>query len=133
MTIRNLTPHAVHFFPESAFTNLEKLNPTTWVADSVNADAALLIVESEGMLRISTATTQGELVESIPTVVTTYGEVTGVPENVQTNDILVVSLPALSMATAAGHPLAGQMMCPYQVVRDRANTSLVLGAMGLSK
>jgi hypothetical protein len=132
MAIRNLTPHSVDFYSEAAFEGLEQLNPTTWVADSVSDDA-LLSVESEGMLRISTSTTESEPISGIPAVVTVYGDVTGVPDNVCPDDVLVVSLPALSMATAAGHPLAGQMMAPYKVVRQRGNTSTVLGAMGLTK
>lgn len=132
MAIRNLTPHAVDFYSASSFEGLEQLNPTTWVADSVSSPA-LLSVASEGMLRIATSTTEAEPVAGIPTVVTVYGDVTGVPENVQADDVLVVSLPALSMATAAGHPLAKQMMSPYRVVRQRGNTSNVLGAMGLTK
>jgi hypothetical protein len=132
MTIRNLTPHSVDFYSESAFQGLEQLSPTTWVADSVSG-SAILSVESEGMLRIATSTTEANPIEGIPTVVTVYGNVTGVPDNVSPDDVLVVSLPALSMATAAGHPLASQMMAPYKVVRQRGNTSTALGAMGLTK
>ena len=108
------------------------MNPTTWVADAVEGDP-IAAIPSEGMLRIATATVEADPIDGIPSVVTSYGDVTGVPDDVQADDVLIVSLPALSMAKAAHHPLSGQMMCPYQVVRSRANGSIVLGAMGLSK
>jgi hypothetical protein len=65
-------------------------------------------------------------------VATEYGELTGVPEGVTQDDRLIVSLPAKSTAVAAGHPLAGQMVSPYKVVRSRGNGSLVLGCMGFT-
>ena len=132
MTIRNLTPHAVHFYSESRFGGLEQLNPTTFVADSVEGEP-IVQVESEGVLRVATSTVDAGSVGNIPMVETAYGDITGVPEDVEPSDILVVSLPALSMAKQSGHPLASQMACPYRVVRQRGNTSAVLGAMGLSK
>ena len=132
MTIRNLLPHSADFYSESAFQGLEQINPSTWVADSVEGPA-LLSIPSEGMLRISTSTTEAEPIAGIPTVVTAYGAVTGVPEDVSPDDVLVVSLPALSMAVAARHWLVRQMVAPHKVVRQRGNTGTVLGAMGLTK
>jgi len=139
MKFRNLTPHPIHIFHKSSFVGLEQLNPTTWIADGC-AGQPLLELPSEGCLRIKTETKELESLgrensndDLIPLVETKYGEVTGCPEDVDQADILIVSLPSLSMAKAAGHPLASQMTCPYQVVRQRGNTSVVLGAMGLSK
>lgn len=132
MAIRNLTPHAIHFYAAEQFRGLEQKNPTTWVADSVDG-APLLEVPSEGVLRVSTSTEPKGTVNGIPVVATEYGAIAGTPDCVQPDDVLVVSLPALSMAKAAGHQLAPQMACPYQVVRSRVNGSIVLGAMGLSK
>ena len=132
MAILNLTPHSVEFYNQIQFENLEQRNATTWVADSVTG-CPVAEFASVGELRIATATTEAEPTEGIPTVETVYGEVTGIPSTVSDDDVLIVSLPAMSMARAANHPLAQQMVCPYQVVRLRSNTSTVLGAMGLTK
>jgi hypothetical protein len=131
MTIINLTPHNFDVYAESSFVNLERVNATTLIADSVEGNA-ILSLPSVGSIRINTTTVEGEPINGIPTVVTKYGDAVGIPEGVQPEDVLVVSLQALSMAVASKHPLASQMTSPYKVVRLRSNTSIVLGAMGLS-
>jgi hypothetical protein len=88
-------------------------------------------IPSTGNARISTSTVEGETIEGVATVKTVYGELTGVPE-LGDRDYLIVSLPTQSMAKSSGHPLASKMASPYKVVRDRANTSNVLGCLGLS-
>lgn len=130
MAIINLCPHSFDVYKESQFTNLEQTNATTWVADGVKGEA-ILSVSSSGSIRIATTTVEGNPVQGIPTVKTVYGEAIGIPD-VNSDDVLVVSLPAQSMAKAANHPLAAKMGSPYKVVRLRANTSTVLGCMGLS-
>lgn len=134
MTVINLTPHAVQVYEESQFINLEQVNPTTWVADGVKGEP-LANYESQGVARISVETTViqhwnedlcGELVE------TQYGSATGIPDNLDYNEALIVSLPMQSMAKAAGLDTAGLMVAPYKVVRDRANGSIVLGCMGFT-
>lgn len=131
MRVINLTPHSVQVFSAEQFINLEQVNPTTWVADSVEG-IPLADYPSEGVARISVST---EVIESeLPgeTVTTSYGEATGIPENVEKGDVLIVSLPMKSMAVASNHPLAGQMVSPYRVVRSRENGSVVLGCMGFT-
>ena len=130
MAIINLCPHSFDVYAEEQFTNLEQTNPTTWVADGVKGEA-ILSLASSGSIRIATRTVEGNPVQGIPTVLTVYGEAIGIPD-VNSDDVLVVSLPAQSMAKAANHPLAAQMVSPYRVVRLRENTSTVLGCMGLS-
>ena len=130
--IINLTPHNVDVFNEVQFINLERVNATTLIADGVNGDPVLSL-PSSGSIRINTTTVEGDLINGIiPTVKTVYGEAVGIPDNVTNDDVLVVSLPAQSMAVAALHPLASQMASPYKVVRLRSNTSTVLGCMVLS-
>lgn len=131
MRIINLTPHKIDIYPEENFVGLEQVNATTFVADSVNGEPTL-IAESQGVARITTTTTELKTRNSIPFVKTTYGELTGIPDNVSEEDILVVSLPTKSNAMACDHPLARQMTSPYKVVRDKANTSNVLGCVGLT-
>ncbi len=130
MAIINLCPHNFNVYAEEQFTNLEQTNATTWVADGVKGEA-ILSLASSGSIRIATTTVEGNPVQGIPTVKTVYGEIIGIPD-VNSDDVLVVSLPAQSMAKAANHPLAAQMGNPYRVVRLRSNTSTVLGCMGLS-
>lgn len=131
MRVINLTPHAVEVFSAEQFVNLFQPNPTTWVADGV-AGQPKAEYTSEGLARISVST---EVIESeLPgeTVTTSYGEATGIPENVEEGDVLIVSLPMKSMAVASGHPLSNQMVSPYKVVRSRENGSVVLGCMGFT-
>jgi hypothetical protein len=128
----NLTPHSIEVFPVSAFVGLEQSNPTTWVADSVEQSGLVASFESKGVARISVSTVDGEPIEGIPTVRTTYGDAIGIPDEIGADDVLIVSLPMQSMAKASGHPLAGQMVAPYQVVRSRANGSMVLGCVGFT-
>ena len=131
MSVINLTPHSVQVYSQESFVKLEKTNPTTWLADSVKGEP-LANYASEGVARINTSTDPIESVLPGQTVVTSYGEATGIPESVKADDILIVSLPMKSMAVASGHPLASQMVSPFGVVRSRANGSLVLGCMGFT-
>lgn len=132
MTIYNLTPHSIEIYEEDQFVNLEKLNPTTWVADSVEGEP-IQSYPSDGVARLATSVEAiqhpvlgGEIVQ------TKYGEITGLPPQVEPGDSMIVSLPLQSGAKAVVHPLAGQMVCPYKVVRSRQNGSVVLGAMGFT-
>ena len=131
MTIINLTPHNFDVYAEFQFVNLERVNATTLIADSVEGNA-ILSLPSAGSIRIDKTEEEWRTINGIPTVITKYGDAVGIPESVTAEDVLVVSLPAQSMAVAANHPLASQMASPYKVVRLRSNTSTVLGCMGLS-
>ena len=135
MKVINLTGiHDVNVFPQEAFTCLEQVNETLWVADGVDQALELAVYPTAGMsARISTdveavknSCLPGEVVK------TTYGELTGIPEGIGPDDTLIVSLPTKTMAHSSGHPMAKQMVSPYKVVRLRSNTSQVLGCMGFS-
>ena len=130
MKVLNLTPHSVEVYGPEQFVGLEQANPT-WVADEAQG-APLAVYPSQGVARI--ATTTEPVTSTLPgkVVSTFYGEATGIPEDVQSGDILIVSLPMKSMAVATRHPLAGQMVSPYKVVRSKQNGSLVLGCMGFT-
>jgi hypothetical protein len=131
MAVINLTPHPIQIYSEQQFINLVEENPTTFVAEKVEGEA-IAEFPTEGNARISVTTTDMPSKDGIVFVKSEYGELVGIPENVGSEDILIVSLPTKSNATAAGHPLAAQMVSPFKVVRDAANTSNVLGAIGLS-
>jgi hypothetical protein len=131
MAVINLTPHSVQVYSADQFVNLEQVNPTTWVADSVEGEP-VASYESQGVARISTSVEPkvndalaGQVVETV------YGEITGL-EAAQPGDTLIVSLPTKSMATAAGLVAAKYMVSPYKVVRSSENGSLVLGCMGFT-
>ena len=127
----NLTPHSFEVYQEDQFLNLEVVSPTSIIADGVEGEP-LVSLASSGSIRIATSTVPSMLFEGIPTVITMYGEATGIPEGITSEDTLIVSLPAQSMAKAANHHLAPQMASPMKVVRLRSNTSTVLGCMGIS-
>lgn len=138
MAFINLTPHAVSVFTEDAFENLEEVKPGVWVADRTTKTAIGFFNATGKVARIATQTVEVESLRSLgvkvkfPAVKTTYGEAVGIPDDVTPEDYLIVSLPMQSMARASGHPLAGQMIAPYKVVRDRQNGSIVLGCMGFT-
>jgi predicted transcriptional regulator with HTH domain len=126
--VLNLTPHSVEVLLESQFLNLEKLNPTTWVADGVEGEPVRQY-SSSGSLRIKTNTIAAEAIDGVETV---YGDLEGLPEGYN-GEYMIVSLPAQSMAKQSGHPLASKMLAPYKAVRLRSNPSTVLGCMGFTK
>jgi hypothetical protein len=138
MAVINLTPHAVQVYAEGQFINLEQVNPTTWVADGVEG-VPLAEYPSHGVARISTKTTPVESWDKdlhktgCLFVKTEYGEATGIPEDLDYSETLIVSLPMQSMAKAAGLGTAHLMVSPYKVVRSRENGSLVLGCMGFTQ
>jgi len=134
--IRNLTPHAVQIYAEAQFTNLEQINPTTWVADGVEGEP-LQSFPSDGVARLTTSVEpQPSLFLKGEVVRTMYGQITGLPDMCDLKpgdcDYFIVSLPLQSGAKAMGHLLSERLVCPYKVVRSRANGSLVLGAMGFT-
>jgi hypothetical protein len=132
MSIINCTSHKITVFPAEAFSELEQINPTTWLADSVDESLAIAsFAPGDKEARIATTTTDGEPIAGIPTVQTKYGELTGVPP-IEEGNYLIVSLPTQSMGRTSGHPLASQMMSPHKVVRLRSNSSTVLGCMGFT-
>lgn len=133
MKFINLTPHAVSVYSPEAFHGLEQTTPTTWLADFVSLSVSpILWIDSSGEARISVKAETLEPINGIPFVKTTYGELTGIPEEVKPDDILIVSAMTREAAKASGHALAAQMCSPSKVVRNRADTSQILGCMELS-
>lgn len=137
MTVFNCTPHDIDVYLEQSFAGLVQQNPTTWVADSVSEGEIIQCYKPSGLVRIAVKTIDDEPLVTdrgdIPMVATSYGELEGVPEDFNPEtDLMIVSLPAQSMAKASGHPYASRMVAPYKVVRDAANTSKVLGCMGFT-
>jgi hypothetical protein len=129
----NLTPHSIAVYAENAFSGLTQTNPTTWVADVCYDDQPVGLFASEGCARITTETVELEQGPgNIPMVATEYGDAVGIPD-CDDDDILIVSLPMLSMMKASGHPRASQCVSPYRVVRSSENGSIIFGCMGFSK
>lgn len=133
MAVLNLTPHSIEVYAPEQYYNLEQVNATTWVADGLVVDEnPLAHYPSQGVARIETETLE-LYYSNLPgeTVKTYYGAATGIPMH-SPSDVLIVSLPTLSMAHASNHASKDQMVSPYKVVRSRANGSFVLGCMGFS-
>jgi hypothetical protein len=134
MAFINLTPHSIEVYREDAFINLTQVNPTTWNAEGLKEGVSpILSLPSMGNARITVSTVEANPIDGIPIVESTYGELTGVPDDVGPSGILIVSLPCLSMAKQSGSPLALSMVSPYKVVRSFSNGSLVLGCMGFTR
>lgn len=136
MKFINLTPHPIDVYTEQAFEGLTQVNPTTWTAASVYSEQAVAIFPPAvpGGARISTETVSlPHGLGGIPVVVTSYGDAIGIPDDVGPEDVLIVSLPMLSIMRNSGHPLAHQCVSPYKVVRSAENGSIVLGCMGFTK
>lgn len=130
MAILNLTPHSIDVYAEGNFVNLEQVNPTTWTAEGIKGEA-IASFPSVGSVRVQVKTVEADPLEGIPCVKSLYGEIEGVPDCTNL-DTLIVSLPSIAMAKAAGMPIASQMVAPYKVVRLASNTSQVLGCMGFT-
>lgn len=127
----NLTPHSIQVFAPDAFVGLVQKNATTWVANGTYGDP-IIDLPSVGCARISVCTESVGESDGVPLYATVYGDAIGVPDSVDDGDLLVVSLPMMSMAKASKHPLANRMVCPYGVVRSASDGSLVHGCMGFT-
>ena len=131
MRVINLVPVTVDVYNESQFINLERLNKITWVSDGT-VGKAIATYPSQGSAWIDTEAVAVNSYLPGEVVQTTYGEATGIPDNLTGDEVLIVSLPMQSMAKSAGIPESIQMVAPYKVVRLRSNTSQVLGCMGFT-
>ena len=133
MSFINLTPHDITVFKEEQFEGLVQERPTVWKADKVCGES-LLRIKSSGEVRIDTKTETLPSLGGVPMLKTEYGDLSGIPEDIEIEDqdVLIVSLPTKSNAQQSQHPLAGQMVSPYGVVRAKENGSLVLGCMGFT-
>jgi hypothetical protein len=126
----NYMPHSFDVYNKEQFVNLEQTNPTTWIADGVEGEP-IFSIPSKGSVRMSTSTQElGVDNDGVPVYNTVYGEASGFPTDLKEGDVVLVSLPVVSMMKASGHPLSAFVASPYNAVRLRSNTSQVLGAMG---
>ena len=126
----NYMPHSFDVYNKEQFVNLEQTNPTTWIADGVEGEP-IVSVPSQGSVRMATSTQElGVDNDNVPVYNTVYGEASGFPTDLKEGDVVLVSLPVVSMMKASNHPLSAFVASPYNAVRLRSNTSQVLGAMG---
>lgn len=126
----NYMPHSFEVYAKEQFVNLEQVNPTTWIADSTEG-FPIVSLPSLGSIRMSTSTESlGLGAFGVPAYNTVYGEASGFPTDLNEGDVVLVSLPVVSMMKASNHPLSAFVASPYNAVRLRSNTSQVIGAMG---
>ena len=135
--LRNFTPHVINLIKKEDLVGLTQVNATTWVAEGfVEGGAPYLTIESEGEIRIDVTTVTREAVRvvnyNIPAVNTKYGAISGLPFLVAPEDLLIVSLPTQTNAAAAGLDIVDKLVTPFKVVRMKSNTSVILGALGVS-
>jgi len=128
----NLTPHSISVYNGSQFVNLVQINPTTWVADSVDGDP-ILSLDSAGVARIATSTKIIGNINKIDFYATTYGDIIGLPDDgFYPDDILIVSLPTVNNAKASKHHLAKQLVSPWGVIRLASDMNQILGCQGFT-
>lgn len=123
MRFINLTPDPIRVFKPEQFRGLDLTDPENMTADGVQGDPILDLPSGWPEATIATSPVEVDPIEGIPIVEIAYGEDIGLPENVNQDDVLIVSLPMQSMAMLTGHPNAWQMVSPYKVVRSRENGS----------
>jgi hypothetical protein len=142
MKFINLTPHTCNVAPAKNFIGLERQGTILVATDRVESQRCWSI-ESTGVARVAVDSIDAEPINlghkderdewiTIPIKKTIYGVIEGIPSKVNPDDLLIVSLVLQSAAKAQGHPLADQMIVPMDVVREKGNTSNVLGCHGFS-
>ena len=129
----NYMPPSFDVSTKEQFVNLAQINPTTWIADGTEGDS-IISVPSQGSVRMFTSTQElGVDSDGVPVYNTVYGEASGFPTELNEGDVVLVSLPVVSMMKASNHPLSSFVASPYNAVRLRSNTSQVIGAMGYTQ
>lgn len=110
MKIINLTPHAVGLVDDEGVLVVEY--PSAGVARAAQHDSPAAAVVADGV--------------SIPTVVSTYGELTGLPE-FEPETMYIVSGLTVSAAREAGREVS-DLLTPAQIVRDSEGRIVGCGA-----
>jgi hypothetical protein len=129
MTVRNLTPHSI--------TVLSAQNVTPAKGGKFEADPtqviALVVLPSEGVARVSVATTDQPALDlngvSVPTVSMTFSDPVDLPPETPGVFLLVSSLLASSPAVRGRHDL----LTPAKQVVSKDNPSQIIGCLALSR
>lgn len=133
MKIKNLTPHAICIFTTSQCVEQKKGNYTTLVLKE--SEKPVLTIEPEKEIaRVSSKTIYTDPVEfngvSIPQAKVVFGEVEGLPVNLEEDTLYIVSSITVNAFKANGHDTK-QLRLVADTVRNEQGQ--IVGALSLAE
>ncbi|MEE0891552.1 MAG: hypothetical protein U0M61_06910 [Succinivibrio sp.] len=133
MKIKNLTPHAICIFTTSQCVEQKKGNYTTLVLKE--GEKPVLTIEAEKEIaRVSSKTIYTDPVEfngvSIPQAKVVFGEVEGLPVNLEEDTLYIVSSITVNAFKAHGHDTK-QLRLVADTVRNEQGQ--IVGALSLAE
>ena len=133
MKIKNLTPHAICIFTTSQCVEQKKVNYTTLVLKE--GEKPVLTIEPEVQIaRVSSMTIYTDPVEfngvSIPQAKVVFGEVEGLPVNLEEDTLYIVSSITVNAFKAHGHDTK-QLRLVADTVRNEQGQ--IVGALSLAE
>lgn len=133
MKIKNLTPHAICIFTTSQCVEQKKGNYTTLVLKE--GEKPVLTIEPEKEIaRVSSKTIYTDPVEfngvSIPQAKVVFGEVEGLPVNLEEDTLYIVSSITVNAFKANGHDTK-QLRLVADTVRNEQGQ--IVGALSLAE
>ena len=133
MKIKNLTPHAICIFTTSQCVEQKKGNYTTLVLKE--GEKPVLTIEPEKEIaRVSSKTIYTDPVEfngvSIPLAKVVFGEVEGLPVNLEEDTLYIVSSITVNAFKANGHDTK-QLRLVADTVRNEQGQ--IVGALSLAE
>lgn len=131
MNIRNLTPHALNVYVGNLADEYVGGRPTGKFLYDPNCHCK--VIYSDGVARCSVANAQAEPLCDIPVVKKSFGEVSGIPEDLVAGDVIIVS-------AIVGTSLAAQNFTAKTGIRVLGagsavvdNEGKIVGCLGLSE
>ena len=133
MKIKNLTPHVVCFFTSEQCIEQKKGNYTTLVLN--DGEKPILTIEPEKEIaRVSSKTIYTDPVEfngvSIPQAKVVFGEVEGLPVNLEEDTLYIVSSITANAFKANGHDTTQLRLVADTIRNDQGQ---IVGALSLAE
>ena len=133
MKIKNLTPHAICIFTASQCVEKKKGNYTTLVLKE--GEKPVLTIEPEVQIaRVSSKTIYTDPIEingvSIPQAKVVFGEVEGLPIELEKDTLYIVSLLTVNAFKAHGHDTTQLRLVADTIRNDQGQ---IVGALSLAE
>ena len=133
MKIKNLTPHAICIFTASKCVEQKKGNQTTLVLN--DGEKPILIIEPENEIaRVSSKTIYTDPIEingvSIPQSKIVFGEVEGLPVELEKDTLYIVSAITANAFKAHGHDTTQLRLVADTIRNDQGQ---IVGALSLAE
>jgi len=133
MKIKNLTPHAICIFTASQCVEQKKGNYTTLVLN--NGEKPILTIEPEKEIaRVSSKTIYTDPIEingvSIPQSKIVFGEVEGLPVELEKDTLYIVSAITANAFKAHGHDTTQLRLVADTIRNDQGQ---IVGALSLAE